>query len=942
MDLKNRIKLLIQAYNNTNNKRAILKKIIKSFLRGGITGLKYDIVGVARKQVNIEDIYDFQQRLVPASEELTECISVVIEIPSANTDITGTIESLNNQSYKNFHVKLIAPKGYNKHKEYETSFYGEFPGEVYKKVIDSINTPYFIILNGSNILDRNALFLFARAIADDKAELTYCDECIFDGHEGKRLEYFIKPDYSEIYNTLSMYIGQGVMFSTEKAKEIEHFFDENITFSARMGDAVFKVLQISKHISHIGRILLLRNSFAEENNVLKTKSIIERNLNNINIQGNVYCTENSMHFALKQPIYKVSIIIPCISAIKHQEFIDTILIITEYSDYELIVVSSDETIQEYYVKNNILNIRFVIDKKQDLNYSRMCNLGAENADGEILVFLSEAVKVHNKDWLKDIALYFAFSKIGAISPKVLRGDNTIRYAGIISGGFGFSPIPFNGDLNIRKASENDYAFTNREVSILSSTCVAVRKELFHSIEGFNEQDTPNKFSNVDLSYKINQSGYSCFYCAQSIVYSCNPADWFDSFYDKDDDTAYLYILKNYIDKLEYDPYFTEEMKYVYLKNIPHDNAFYSGHKKNKTGRSILLVSHELSLTGAPVALHYAAKTILENGNYPVVVSPYGGNLRKELTADGIDVIIDPTINGSDFWIKWASNFDLVIVSTLVQYHSIMQLNNLNIPVMWWIHEAKESYTRGADKLIPNEVGKNIHVFCGGGYAKDTLKHYRPLYNVDELLYCVPDYVSEIDSNYRYKLSDIEGKFVFTTIGTVEKRKGQDIFAKAVMNLPEEYIKRCRFFIIGKNVDDTVYKEVLLLKEKYPEQVATINEVSRSEIRDVYSQSDAIVCASRDDPMPVFMTECLMLSKIAICSENTGTASLLQDGVNGFVYKDNDYLKLSEKMMYVIDNSKDLAGVREKGRKTYEAYFTEEAFHSKISKVIDYLLNEVEA
>ncbi len=939
MDLKNRVKILIQAYNNANDKKSIFKKIIKSFLKGGFAGLKYDIVGVARRQANIEDIYDVQQKLDLVPVNHNEYITVIIEIPNINIDITGTIESLNNQTYKNCYIKLIAPKGYEKYKEYEITYFNEFPGEVYKTVIDSIDTSYFIILNGSNILDKNALNLFARSVLDNKAELIYCDECIFDGQDGRRINYFIKPDYSEIYNTLFMYIEQGVMFSTERSREIDHFFDEDMYFSVRIADAIFKILQISRNVSHIRRILLLRNSFAEANNVLQKITIIERNLEKINIEGSAYYKDNLLLLALKQQNFKVSVIIPCISINENEKYINSILINTDYPDYEIIVVSSNETIPKSYEKSNISKVKLVTTERHNLNYSNMCNLGAKNASGDILLFLNEDVKVKDNDWLKKISMYFTFSKIGAISPKVLREDNTVRYAGIISGGFGFFPIPFNGDSNTRTAGGNNYTFLSREVSILSSSCIAIRSPIFENINGFNEYDTPDKFSNADLSFRVQKAGYSCLYCADSTVYSCND-NWYDSWFDKDNDSVYLYMLKNYMDRLEYDPYFTNEMKYCFLKNIPHDNAFYSGRSTNKTGNSILLVSHELSLTGAPIALHYAAKTILDNGNYPVVVSPYDGNLRKEMVSDGIDVIIDPTINGSNFWLKWAENFDLIIVSTLVQYHSIKQLINSKVPVLWWIHESKESYTRGADKLIPDQLSKNIHVYCGGGYAKETLKEYRPSYNPGEMLYCVPDYAAEINKDYSYKLDNIDGKLVFTTIGTVEKRKGQDIFAKAIMAMPKNYIEKCSFFIIGRSIDESVYKEVLSLEELYPEQVTLINEVSRNEIRDVYSQCDAIICASRDDPMPVFMTECLMLSKIAICSENTGTASLMQDGVNGFIYEDNDYMKLKEKIMYVIDNYENLEKVKIEGRKTYEMYFTKEAFHSKITKVVNNLLNEV--
>lgn len=941
MNIKNRVKIVWNAYKKTNDKKRIIKKIFKILADGGFSRLKYAIYDVSRKQINFEDIYDCQQKTMPVSYPANEFITVIIEVSSIDTDITATINSLKSQSYTNFHIKLIAPYGYKKHTDYNTNYFMNFPGEVYKNVIAGIESNYFVVINGSNVLHPNALGLFAMSVEKKRNAFSYSDECIFDGENGSRLKYFIKPDYSEIYQINTMYIQQAVIFSKAVACNFEHFFSENLSFSARMNDAVCKALQLSESVNHINFILLLRNSFSEDMNVIQNIAVIERNLNNNGYVGKSFYKENGKYsIALSTYYPKVTVIIPSEQADKLEKCINSILVNTEYPLYEIIVVTKETINEELYLDlKNLFKIKFIKQSKSEsFNYSKMCNLGAEFASGEILLFLDDTVKIKLNGWLSRITSCFTFSKIGAVSPKILREDNTIRYAGIISGGFGFFPIPFNGDLNEWKPGVNDYAFTNREISVLSATCIAIRKQVFEDIKGFNASDTPDKFSNVDLSYKVQKEGYDCFFCSESIIYSLSE-NWYDSWFDTDNNSVYLYILKNYMDKLQYDPYFTDQMKYSFLKNIPHDNAFYCGHKANKPGRSILLVTHELSLTGAPIAVHYAAKTILDNGNYPVVVSPYDGRLRNELVSDGIDVIIDPTINGSDFWVKWACNFDLIIVSTLVQYHSINQFNGINIPIIWWIHESKESYLRGADRLIPSDISKNIHVYCGGGYAKETLKNYRPSYNPKELLYCVPDYAAEISTDYSYKLENIDGKLVFVTIGTIEKRKGQDIFAKAIMSLPEEYVKKCRFFIIGRRIDDNVYKEVLNLKSMHPEQVTLINEVSRSEIRDVYSQSDAIVCSSIDDPMPVFMTECLMLSKIAICSENTGTASLLQDGVNGFIYKDNDYMQLKEKIMYVIDNYDKIEKIGIEGRKAYEMHFTEEAFHSKITKIVNNLLDE---
>lgn len=84
--------------------------------------------------------------------------------------------------------------------------------------------------------------------------------------------------------------------------------------------------------------------------------------------------------------------------------------------------------------------------------------------------------------------------------------------------------------------------------------------------------------------------------------------------------------------------------------------------------------------------------------------------------------------------------------------------------------------------------------------------------------------------------------------------------------------------------------------------------------DIFKQATCIVCSSRDDPMPVFMTEGMMMSKICICSENTGTATLIENGKNGFVYANNDYKELANKIMYVIDNNDKIDSLKIESRK----------------------------
>jgi len=351
-------------------------------------------------------------------------------------------------------------------------------------------------------------------------------------------------------------------------------------------------------------------------------------------------------------------------------------------------------------------------------------------------------------------------------------------------------------------------------------------------------------------------------------------------------------------------------------------------------KSVLLLSHEMSMTGAPVALQYMAKQLKEDGVFVVVLSPMDGPMVGEMLQDEIPVIIDGTIGGNTEWIKWASNFDLIVVCTVVPYHNIIQLEQTNIPVVWWIHDGEMSFQLGANKVLPQELCDNIHVYAGGEYACRIVKKYRPSYKVQELLYCVPDYAQTLSQEWQYKIENPKDKLIISSIGSIDKRKAQDVLVKAIRGMKPETVGQCLFLFVGKNNDDTIYRKIEQLQADYPENVQIIAEVSRQEIADVYRQSAVVVCTSRDDPMPVFMTESLMLGVPVICSDHTGTYGLLKDGVNGLTFKSEEAEELGEKIEFVVENKEHVQKIGQCGRKVYEDNFTKKAFCKALYEMIE--------
>lgn len=353
----------------------------------------------------------------------------------------------------------------------------------------------------------------------------------------------------------------------------------------------------------------------------------------------------------------------------------------------------------------------------------------------------------------------------------------------------------------------------------------------------------------------------------------------------------------------------------------------------KSSRCVMIVSHELQLTGAPVALRYMAHSLIKLGFRPIVFSPSEGKLADSLEADKIPVIISNRVINNSPIRKYVRLFEFAVLSTIVCSPLVTLLSDSPISVLWWIHEARVSYHEGQLNVMPNQIGNNIHIYCGGEYAQNVLADYFPSYDSKVLLYVVPDFsLNKLNVKY-YDIKNPDNKIVFALIGSVMERKGQDVLASAILSLPVNIVKQCLFLFIGLKHSITLADNIDYVMNMYPENVRYIDEVSPEQLKSVYKQMDCLICASKDDPMPVVVTESLLLGKPVICSDNTGFTQFIDDKVNSFLYKNNDYLELAEKICCFVKGEYLSDSVSANARKIYDENFSEVAFDSSIKNVL---------
>ena len=358
-----------------------------------------------------------------------------------------------------------------------------------------------------------------------------------------------------------------------------------------------------------------------------------------------------------------------------------------------------------------------------------------------------------------------------------------------------------------------------------------------------------------------------------------------------------------------------------------------------TKKKVLLVSHELNLTGAPVALNYFAQSIAHQGYFPVVMAPRTGALCDQMRQEAFLILVYDQVYQSDLVSRYADLFDLIVVCTTVGAPLVAQLNGAHIPVLWWIHEAHASYSDRELNAMPETLADNVHVYCGGTYAQQVLTQYRPSYQAKQLLYFVPDYADKLPAAPSFHLEYSEGKTIFAVVGMQEQRKGQDVLIQAIRSMDPQLRKQCLFVIVGRQCYPPIFQEILSITEDYPRNVLYIEELGREDLTSLYMQMDCLICSSRDDPMPIVVTEAMLMSKVVICSENTGSADILTQTDAGLIYHNNDPEALAQCIAYVCAHhyGNDLLPMRQHARQAYEQYFSKPAFDTSVSEIMHQLI-----
>ena len=341
----------------------------------------------------------------------------------------------------------------------------------------------------------------------------------------------------------------------------------------------------------------------------------------------------------------------------------------------------------------------------------------------------------------------------------------------------------------------------------------------------------------------------------------------------------------------------------------------------------LIFCHEFSLTGAPIVLSESVDHINDYDLF--VMGTEKDVIADEFSDKGIPVILNNNARKACDVTSIAFSFDLVVANTITTSEVVNMLSGSDVPVMWWLHDNPLVYT---DDIYSLSLHENINIFCVSDYAQKCFSKYQPQIKTTLLPYAVTDRACS-DTTEPISIP-AHGKVLFASIGSINSIKGQDLLCDAIELLPEKVLNKCLFYFLGAPSDKKTFSRLSALCEKFPENVVYGHTVPHDIMPSVFRQTDCLICSSRYDPLPVFITEGWMFGKFCLCSKNTGTASYIKNGLNGYIIDPENAAGFADYITRVVKEKiyKDKK-VAESCRTTYINNFTPEIFSKNIKAAI---------
>jgi len=381
---------------------------------------------------------------------------------------------------------------------------------------------YVALMGFEDALSEHALFWVAHeASRHPDADIIYSDEDAIDD-SGARYDGLFKPDWNPALILSQNFVGRLAVFRRELV-ELVGAFRADFEGSEEY-DLVLRCVEQTtpECIRHIPRVLYHRHlGPARIDNKNGAPGIwqtgaaaIARHLERRSIDAVVSAASSQFYqieYRPRVPLPRVSIVIPSTCNLNLLRPCINRLLESTYPDFEILIAVNETSLnvpaQAEYLKSLKVEprVRVLAYNDRPFNFSAINNWTVKQTTGSVVCFMNDDIEIVTADWLERFVARLQLEGVGAVGPMLYYPNDTVQQAGVILGigsvaGHAFAQLP-RGDPGYFGR-----AVVEQDVSCSTAACMAMRREIFDGLGGFNET-LAIAFNDVDLCIRIRRAGW---------------------------------------------------------------------------------------------------------------------------------------------------------------------------------------------------------------------------------------------------------------------------------------------------------------------------------------------------------------------------------------------------------------------------------------------------
>ena len=372
---------------------------------------------------------------------------------------------------------------------------------------------FIALLDHDDLLAPSALFEVARLLNRDRTiDFIYSDRDKISEDGRRRYDPFFKPDWSPEIMFSANYLTHFTVIRKKLATEIGGF--DPRTDGAQDWDFFLRVTERTSRVAHVPKVLYHWRSWS--NSAASSmrakpyardaqKYAISEHLRRQGLEPEV--TVTNMALRTKWPVSgktRVSIILAMATPPSGTDAsLRSILSQSSSQNHEVILITS-ENVSETWIHDERLQ---VFCAGSEFHYARMTNLAAQQATGNVLIFLGDGLQPITPDWLEEMTRWIERPGIGVVGARILKSNHTLEHAGLIVDE-NRQPYSFFAEASIHQFGLYQTTDWYRNFLAVSGDCLVIRSDLFKDVGGFDEGV---RSPDVDLCLRVRDRGFRVVY-----------------------------------------------------------------------------------------------------------------------------------------------------------------------------------------------------------------------------------------------------------------------------------------------------------------------------------------------------------------------------------------------------------------------------------------------